>query len=415
MEQVKKRVLIHSIVFSPDGVSTAYLYNDIALGLKASGYDVVVLTTTPHYNMVPEALAAQPMRSVWGGLLKVSNFQGIKVYHVPLKKYKSTLLRMVSFVYWHIASLVVGIALRRIHYVLSPSPPLTIGLISLLIAKIKGGKSIYNVQEVYPDLLINQGGLKSGWIIKLLKGLERLVYNQSAAVTTIDQTFYNQIAGRFDDTRKLHIIPNFVDTGLYKPLRVTTPFSHLFPLDPSRIRVVYAGNIGYFQDWEPILYAATQLQGSNIDFWIVGEGVQKAYLKEQIEQKGLTNIFLFPYQQREVVPLINNLADIHLISVSKEIEQQGFPSKVYTSMACAKPLIVVTGKGTPLYGFLHDKDCALLVSEERNEKFLEAVRYLAVHPEERKRLGDNGLAVILGHFSKEKVVKQYVDLISGLT
>lgn len=225
MEQVKKRVLIHSIVFSPDGVSTAYLYNDIALGLKASGYDVVVLTTTPHYNMVPEALAAQPMRSVWGGLLKVSNFQGIRVYHVPLKKYKSTLLRMVSFVYWHIASLVVGIALRRIHYVLSPSPPLTIGLISLLIAKIKGGKSIYNVQEVYPDLLINQGGLKSGWIIKLLKGLERLVYNQSAAVTTIDQTFYNQIADRFDDKRKLHIIPNFVDTGLYKPLRVTTPFT----------------------------------------------------------------------------------------------------------------------------------------------------------------------------------------------
>lgn len=26
-----KRVLIHSLILSPDGVSTAYLYNDIAL------------------------------------------------------------------------------------------------------------------------------------------------------------------------------------------------------------------------------------------------------------------------------------------------------------------------------------------------------------------------------------------------
>ena len=26
-----KRVLIHTLIFSPDGVSTAYLYNDIAL------------------------------------------------------------------------------------------------------------------------------------------------------------------------------------------------------------------------------------------------------------------------------------------------------------------------------------------------------------------------------------------------
>lgn len=41
-----KRVLIHALIFSPDGVSTAYLYNDIALRLQQSGYEVVVLTTT---------------------------------------------------------------------------------------------------------------------------------------------------------------------------------------------------------------------------------------------------------------------------------------------------------------------------------------------------------------------------------
>ena len=40
------RVLIHSLIFSPDGVSTAYLYNDIALRLQQRGFDVVVLTTT---------------------------------------------------------------------------------------------------------------------------------------------------------------------------------------------------------------------------------------------------------------------------------------------------------------------------------------------------------------------------------
>lgn len=30
---MKKRILIHTTVFSPDGVSAAYLYNDIALKL----------------------------------------------------------------------------------------------------------------------------------------------------------------------------------------------------------------------------------------------------------------------------------------------------------------------------------------------------------------------------------------------
>lgn len=40
-----KKILIHSLIFSPDGVSTAYLYNDIALKFQENGYEVLVLTT----------------------------------------------------------------------------------------------------------------------------------------------------------------------------------------------------------------------------------------------------------------------------------------------------------------------------------------------------------------------------------
>ena len=151
-----KRVLIHSIVFSPDGVSTAYLYNDIALGLADNGFGVVVLTTTPHYNLIESELTKQPLSKKIFGLYYVSNFNGIQVYHIPIKKHKSTLHRIISFVYWHMASFVVALTFRKINFVLSPSPPISIGLISLLIAKIKGAKAIYNVQEIYPDLLINK-------------------------------------------------------------------------------------------------------------------------------------------------------------------------------------------------------------------------------------------------------------------
>ena len=95
-----KRVLIHTLIFSPDGVSTAYLFNDIALRLQERGYEVVVLTTTPHFNIVPEQVAVQPMRwKVWG-FCKVSKFHGMTVLHVPQKKFKSTLLRLLGFIYW---------------------------------------------------------------------------------------------------------------------------------------------------------------------------------------------------------------------------------------------------------------------------------------------------------------------------
>ncbi len=409
-----KRVLIHSIVFSPDSVSTAYLYNDIALGLVENGFDVVVLTTTPHYNLIESELIKQPLKKKLFGVYYQSEFHGIKVYHIPLKKYGSTVKRLISFVYWHFISLFIGFSMNKINYVLSPSPPLSIGLISLLIAKFKGAKSIYNVQEIYPDLLINQGNLKSKFIINSLKKLEKLIYNYSSAVITIDEIFYNKISSRFTNLNKLTIIPNFVDTDIYKPLGPILELPEAFGILNDKIKILYAGNIGHFQDWEPVFYAADQLKNENIEFWIVGEGVQKSELEKQIENYKITNIRIFPYQNREHIPIINNFADVHFISISPIMEQDGFPSKVYTIMACAKPLVIVTGEKTSLYNFLVDKNCSLLITEDRNVNFTKAIRKLANDRELREQLGKNGYKLIVNNYSKKVVVSKYVNLLQSL-
>ena len=409
-----KRVLIHSIVFSPDGVSTAYLYNDIALGLVDNGFDVVVLTTTPHYNLIESELEKQPLSKKLFGLYYESYFNGIIVYHIPLKKYKSTLKRIFSFVYWHIASLILGLTLKRISFVLSPSPPLSIGVVSLMISKIKGAKAIYNVQEIYPDLLINQGNLKSSFVITLLKKFEKFIYNNSDAVVTIDNIFYSTILPRFKDSRKLHIIPNFVDTDLYKPLKNLQSLPEIFGEDNKKIKILYAGNIGFFQDWEPVIYAAKELSIENIEFWIIGEGVQKSYLEKEVCDHNLTNVRIFPYQRRELIPIINNHADIHFISINKQMEQEGFPSKVYTIMACAKPLIVITGDKTPLYNFLKDKNCAVLISDNRNLNFTNSIRKLVNNKELGEEMGINGYNEIIKNYSKKVVVSKYANLLNSL-
>ena len=406
---INRKILIHSIVFSPDGVSTAYLYNDIAIGFKNKGYDVVVLTTTPHYNIVIEDSAKQPLRPKFMGLFYESNFNGIRVIHVPLKKYKSTFLRIISFVYWHFFSFIIGLSINKIDFILSPSPPLSIGFVSILIAKIKKAKIVYNVQDIYPDLLINQGGLKSKLIIRILKSLEKFVYNNSNAVITIDQQFFDQIKDRFKSVQKLNIIPNFVDTELYKPeTKVILP--HVFINDKSKLKLLYAGNIGFFQDWEPVFYAAKKLLNTNIEFWIIGEGVRKEYLLKRVEEEKLNNIKILPYQNRNLMPAINAFADIHFISISKEMEQEGFPSKVYTVMACAKPMIILTGENTPLFNFLSNKNCSILVSKNRNDSFVESIISLANDQEKQFELGNNGYNEIQKFYTKEKVIEQYLDL-----
>jgi glycosyltransferase involved in cell wall biosynthesis len=411
---ITKKILIHSIVFSPDGVSTAYLYNDIVLGFKVAGYEVVVLTTTPHYNLIKTALQKQHLNRKLFGLFYESDFNGIRVIHVPLKKYKSTIIRILSFIYWHFLSLIIGLSIKKIDFILSPSPPLSIGLISILIAKKNRAKFIYNVQEIYPDLLIKNGVLKSNIIIKSLKWLEKYVYNHASAVITIDQKFYDQIVDRFNEKDKLKIVPNFVDTELYKPISKEIELPNPFKKDPRKVRLLYAGNIGYYQDWEPILFAAKKLRDTNIEFWIIGEGVKKEFLIKEVEKHNLTNIKVLPYQDRDLMPLINSFADIHFISISKVMEQEGFPSKVYTIMACSKPMIVITGENTPLYNFLKSLNCSMLISNNRNEEFVHSITELANNESKKQELAQNGYDIIQQYYTKEKIVMQYLNLFENL-
>ena len=405
----KKRLLIYSLVFSPDGVSTAYLYNDIALGFQRNNYEVTVLTTTPHYNLIQESLDRQPLKKCFLGLFFTSNFNGIKVYHIPLKKYKSSLIRILSFIYWHFTSLIIGLFLKKPDIILTPSPPLSSGLIAILLARIKGSKSVYNVQEIYPDLLINHGRLTNSVIIKFLKILEGWVYNWSDAITTIDQNFYNTIKTRIKNLDKLKIISNFVDTELYKTSSAV-PLPKVFKKIKGKTDMVYAGNIGIAQEWDLVINLAKAIKKLPITIWIIGEGVKKKYLESQIKKHKLFNIQLLPYQERKYMPVINLFADFHFIAMNKSMEHDGFPSKVYTIMSSGKPMVVVSSDQTPIVSFLEQTKAALTVTNHSLTDFKKAVLKLEADKDLRNTLGTNGRKVVEQKFNKQVVIKKYIKL-----
>lgn len=410
---MKRKILIHSLIFSPDGVSTAYLYNDIARAFQIRGYEVVVLSTTPHFNLVEEQLKKQPMK--WGiwGLYKKSNFEGIPVYHIPQKKFKSTLLRLVGFVYWHIVSFLLGLSIKNLDVILSPSPPLTIGRLNNWLGKLKGCKVVYNVQEIYPDILNKP---ETSLIHRYLRGMEKRVYNKSTAVTTIDQVFYDTIIDRFDDKSKLHIIPNFVDTELYHSGVSTEALDkNLFP-ENNNIKLLYAGNIGFAQDWKPLVRLAEKTKNMPIEYFLIGMGVKKQWVTEQKKALGLDKLHILDYQPRQLMPAILAYSDLQYIFMTPEQEGMGFPSKVYTIMACGRPLLVCSGKNTPIVNFLNPIGCAKIVTERDLEKKTdEMAQWLSTITREKLReMGGKGESTIKAQYTKEIVTQQYVDLIDSL-
>lgn len=409
---MKKKVLIHSLVFNPDGVSTAYLYGDIAIALKKHGFDVVVLSTTPHYNVVESQISKQPLKWKLWGFLKQSEFNGIKVFHVPQKKFKSTALRLIGFVYWHIISFITALSIKNVDVILSPSPPLTIGLLNIVLGKLKGAKVVYNVQEVYPDIL----GINSGIVYNVLSKMEHFIYNNSQAITTIDDIFYNTIKPRFANEAKLSIIPNFVDTDLYRPVSETSNLDPSLFANNNHLKFLYAGNIGMAQDWDTLIELAKLSLNRDIDYYVIGEGVKLNYLKDNIEKYNLSNIFIFPYQPRELMPEIIAFSDIQFIFMEPEIAAQGFPSKVYTIMACAKPLIVCSPEVSPIVNFLKNIGCAKIVtSMSAKDKACEILSWLKdVERDKLKEMGLSGYNEIKTKYSKDIVTAKYCKLLDSL-
>ena len=137
---------------------------------------------------------------------------------------------------------------------------------------------------------------------------------------------------------------------------------------------------------------------------------------EEKERRKLTNLRILPYQPRELMPAILSYSDASFIFMAPENDGDGFPSKVYTIMACERPLLVSSGENTPIVNFLKDKGCAKLITEKDFDKKVdEMVEWLhTVTKEELSLMGKKGLAEIQAKYTKEKVTDVYADLVDEL-
>lgn len=409
------RVLLHSLVFSPEANSTSYLMTDLARQLERLGHSVTVLTTTPHNNLEPGATARQPMRTVWPGLLYRSTLGGIQVWHVKLPlKGNRVLRRMLDYVRFHVVALFAGLTrIGKYDIVLAPSPPLTIGLVGWALSVWRRTPVIYNVQEIYPDFAINQGLIRNRVFIRVLKWVEKLVYAGADRVVPISAWFSRIIQARGVPDEKLVVIPNFVDTELYRPLPRHNAFSRQHNLDDEFV-VLYAGNIGLSQDWESLLSAAAAHSELPIQYVIVGDGARRPWLEEEVARRRLENVKLLGYQPRELMPEINASCDLCTIPMKAFTTTDTFPSKIYSILASGRPVVVSADRDSELEWVIRQARCGRVVRPDDAAAYAETV-LRAFH--ERDTLhaeGERGRKFVEKEYSKEAIGRRYDKLIRDL-
>jgi len=383
----------------------------LAEDLAALGHQITVITSMPHYD------AGRIWDEYRGKLIQCDRHGPINVYrlylYVPNDRGRF-LGRLLNYASFNTLSAVTGTLVRQHDIVLVPSPPLTNGLSADLISRLRRIPFVYNVQDIWPDVVIRAGVMTNPRTIAFFRGLERYVYRRAAAVTVISEGFRQNLLAKGVSSSKIKVIPNFFDTEFVRPLPRHNSFSSDNRLDDKFV-VLFAGNVGYSQGLETVLDAAQQLTDlQDLLFLIVGNGVAKAGLETYAQERGLQNVCFLPFQPHEVLPKMYASSDICLVPLRKGFTNESVPCKVFTIMASGRPMIASVDEGSDTWELVEQAQCGLCVPPENPHALAKAIRTLCADPALRERLGRNGREHVVQHYTRQVVARQYHALLTSL-
>jgi colanic acid biosynthesis glycosyl transferase WcaI len=409
-------ILLLSLVFPPDSVSTAQIMGELVIDLEKHGHRVRVISTIPHYNRNLENEKDQPLRQKWKKILQQSEYHGVTVYHTFMPpKAQNMLWRLLAWVFFHIISVIAGLTIvPRPSIIIAPSPPLTIGLCAWLLGMLHRAPYIYNVQEIYPDIAIRLGAVRNRWIIDFLYRLEKFVYSKASAVTVIASRMREQLLEKSVSNDKVHVIPNFVDVSDLLPLKKDNDFSRKHNLY-SKFVVSYAGNMGPAQGLEHFIDAAKILkEEAGVSFLIMGDGILRKSLQRRIEGYNLGNCIFLPYQPYSLMAQAYATSDLCLVPQAIETGFEAVPSKVYRIMACARPVLAVTDQNSDLARLVRDASCGAYVLPGSAEVLAEMIMRAYQNQQKWQEMGMSGRKHVVCYYARAIVTNQYHELIENI-
>ncbi len=402
------RILVLIIQYPPDVNTSGALMGQLCEGLAARGHDVSVLTSFPHYEKF----------RVWdeyrGKLFESDLRNGVDVKRtwVFANGGKQNMLnRLLSYLSFNALATIAGSTSRQKYdVILCSNGSFFSGLAATVIGRLKGAPFIYNVQDLYPETPVQSGQISNKLVISALEKLEHFMYAQASHVSVIAPTFRDNLLRKQVPPHKVATIPNFVDVDFIRPHPKDNAFSRAHAL-ADKFVVSHAGNLGYVYDLDALLDVA-QLVGfePEIQFLIVGDGVERARLQARAQTLGLHNVRFLPFQPRDQLPLLRATSDVQLALYRSGSARFSMPSKVYEIMASGRPVLASADADSDLWRLVSGTGCGLCVEPHQPEALAAALLRLYRDADLRARMAACGRNEAVRAYSREAIVAQYESL-----
>jgi colanic acid biosynthesis glycosyl transferase WcaI len=401
------RLIVLCPHFAPDIAPTGVVMTRIIDELAKRGHELHVITAAPWYreHRVERGFETRwwrVERTEWGTISRVNPFPG---------KSKSNILRRaIGFVLF---SLLVGVrgllagGRGRVDGVLAMSPPLTLGVTGWLVRAVRGGRLVFNIQDVFPDAAIETGAITNPLVVSVARWLEKFSYRRSDDVVALSEDLAANMRAKLGprDGHRVRVIPNFVDTVAIAPASRNNSYRADLGIGDEPV-VMYAGNVGYSQSLELMIEAARAIPATQ--FVINGDGSARESLEERA--RGLANVRFVDYQPIERLPEVLAAADVHVVPLRKGLARVSVPSKSYSVLSAGRALLAAIDPGTEIPRLLADSGGGIAVAPDDPTAFIAALREMLADPERLSAMGRGGRAWVERHVSPSGVAVAYESL-----
>ena len=409
MSKLKKlRLIVLCPHFEPDMAPTGVVMTRIVHELAARGHELHVVTSLPWYrkHQVETGWAGALWRiekTTWGSISRVQPFAG---------QTKSNLVRRaVGFILFSyfvgLRALFAGGFWRRADGVLAMSPPLTLGLIGWHTKLFRGGKLVFNIQDVFPDAAVETGAISNQRVIAAASWLERVSYRRSDSVVLLSDDLANNVQRKLDQKfhKRIRVIPNFVDTQAIVPMSRLTNYRRELGVDESLV-VMYAGNVGFSQSLELMIEAARVLP--NVIFVINGEGSARKSLEAKAH--ALSNIKFGDYQDASRLSEVLATGDLHVVPLRRGLGSVSVPSKTYSILAAGRPICAAIDLDTEVPRILAAANAGVCVEPDNQAAFVSAIAAMISDRKSLEEMGASGRKWVEGHASPQSIAQRYEAL-----
>jgi len=340
----RPRLLVLNQYYWPGVEATANLLTELCEAL-AETHEVVVIAGASR------------------GLPPRQSRNGVDIVRVRSTTYDRSHLirRAVNYLTYVVGLIWRAMLSRRPACVLCMTDPPFIGAIASVVAARFRAPLLVVMQDVFPEVAIKLGRLKSPAVVLLLRTLIDPSLRAADRVVVIGETMKRRVEAKGVSPERIRVIPNWVNAASVMPEPHDNDWARAHKLG-KRFVVMHSGNIGHAQNLDALVRATTFMRDlDDLAVMIIGSGARRSELIALARLLEADSVHFLPYQKRSVLSLSLSAADVHVVGLTRGLAGYVVPSRLYGVLAAGRPVIAAADPESETAQLVAEVGCGVIV------------------------------------------------------